>query len=134
MLVNSPSTVRGTIGMVMMASTCLFAATVLAQTAAPSITSLSPNSGPVGTRVTITGAGFSVTGNAVHFGNGGKINLPSTSSGTIIVYTVPVASGPCEPPKMCAVASQPVVPGIYPIAVRNAQGTNSNMVPFTVTR
>ncbi len=134
MLVNVPSVVRRPTAMLMIASTCLFAATALAQTATPSITSLAPNSGPVGTQVTITGAGFSPTGNAVHFGDGGRIDLPSTNRGTIIVYTVPAATGPCEPPKMCAVASQPVVPGTYRISVSSAEGRSSNVVSFTATR
>jgi len=59
-----------------------------------SITSLVPNLGPVGTQITIIGTGFSPAGNTVHFGNGGRPGVPSTSNGARITYTIPNAVGP----------------------------------------
>jgi IPT/TIG domain len=107
--------------------------TVSAQAAPVSISSVYPSSGPVGTRVTVAGKGFSATSNLVHFGQSVFL-APATDDGTAIVHTIPATAGPCEPPKMCPAAAQPVAPGSYPIFVTNDKGQSSNTLLFTVTR
>ena len=102
----------------------------------PTITSMKPNSGGVGSSVTITGNGFTATGNKIQFGNLGVENNPkyifNSSDEKTITFTVPLsnflacwASG-CEAP---AYLTQP---GKYEVSVINDNGT-SNQVLFTVT-
>jgi IPT/TIG domain-containing protein len=112
----------------------VFAATALAQQLAPSIRSLVPNSGPIGTRIMITGKSFGPTGNTVHFGNGGKRDVPSTNAGTTIIYTIPSAVGPSDLNPGIKAPLQIVSPGAYPIAVSNMQGQIGNAAQFTVTQ
>lgn len=59
----------------------------------PVITSFTPQSGPEGTSVTITGTGFNntISGNAVYFG-GAKANV-ITASATQLIVTVPYGAG-----------------------------------------
>jgi hypothetical protein len=104
---------------------------------APAISSLSPASGAIGAQVTISGLGFTPTGNKIKFGNLGSENNPSyslnSSDGKTIVFTVPnsnyYACQASTPPCYPAVYLTP--PGIYPVSVINANGT-SGEVNFTV--
>jgi hypothetical protein len=109
----------------------------LAQIATVSIYSLVPSSGPIGTAVTITGSGFSPTGNAIRFGIGGTIDVPSHQNGTVVDFTIPEYIGPCSliAYKLirCMAPAMVVRPGIYQISVVNAQQQSSNEVSFTVT-
>jgi len=111
----------------------VFAATALAQQSAPSIRALVPNSGPVGTRITITGKSFSPTGNTIHFGNGGTRDVASTNAGTTIIYTIPSAIGLSDFNPRIKSPLQMVSPGAYPIVLSNMQGQISNAAEFTVT-
>ena len=87
------------------------------------LSSLSPASGAVGTTITLYGSGFSAAGNTVYFGS---VSLPNVSSfnGTTITFAVPFVAG----------YGQQVVAGAYPVSVRNAQGSASNALTFTVTQ
>ncbi len=97
----------------------------------PSITSLQPTSGPVGTSVTITGNRFTSTDNSVKFG-GGYLNGLS-SNGTTITFNVPDGLTPCPPGgTVCIRSFMMVTPGSYSVSVINSNGT-SNAVNFTVT-
>jgi hypothetical protein len=100
---------------------------------APTIMSLQPLTGPVGTRVTITGTGFSDSANTVNFGANAYPNIPRTNA-TIILFVVPTATNPpcrnVRPP--CAIASMLITPGVYGLSVTSTQGT-SNSVSFAVT-
>ena len=88
------------------------------------LTSLSPNSGQVGTAITIYGNGFSTSGNTIYFGNVTLPNISSNSNGTSITFTIPyTVSG----------YGQQVVNGVYPVSVRNSQGQVSNTLNLTVT-
>ena len=78
----------------------------------PTLTALSPTSGPVGTSVTITGTGFLLGGNNVYF-NGTLITSGSTNSTTSITAVVPTGATTGN------------------VTVQNANGT-SNGVNFTV--
>lgn len=99
----------------------------------PTITSVSPSSGRVGTQVTIYGSGFTPTANTVRFANGGLQNV-SAQNGTMILYTIPYATSPCDVlggGYACAASAQLITPGTYPLFVTNANGTSAT-VYFTV--
>jgi hypothetical protein len=61
--------------------------TVTTTTAGPTITSISPTSGPVGTLVTITGSGLAGA-TSVRFGNGASV-VPTSPTDTKITVNVP---------------------------------------------
>jgi hypothetical protein len=111
-------------------------ATLAQGRAAPVIYSVAPPSGPVGTRITITGANFTADNNTVRFGGGFIQWLPASSSGSnqTIVFTLrPVISGvACPGTARCPTAARLVRPGGNPLSVQNANGT-SNAANFTVT-
>lgn len=107
-------------------------------TQSPAISALSPVSAAVGTQVTITGSGFTSTGNKIKFGDlntelNPSYSLNSTNNGTTLTFTVPTsryyACSAGNPP--CLVAQYLTPPGVYPVSVTNANGT-SNTVNFTV--
>lgn len=103
---------------------------------APSITSLNPTFGPVGAKVTLTGSGFTPTGNRVNFGYGSVVphdGFPS-SDGRTIVFAVPADVSPyCANPNLaCPMTMQQIIPGSYQVSVTNAEGTTNSRV-FTVT-
>jgi IPT/TIG domain-containing protein len=100
---------------------------------APTIVTLQPSAGPVGTRVTITGTGFRDNANTINFGSSAYPNVVG-QNGTTIVFSIPVATNPpcrnATPP--CAIASTLITPGAYALSVTNSIGT-SNSTTFTVT-
>jgi len=106
------------------------------------VTSLRPTSGPVGTNVTITGSGFTATGNKIKFGNLGSQDNPSYSlnsfDGRTLTFTVPLSDyyacwfSKSEVPP-CTVPATSTQPGAYGVSVINANGT-SNEILFTVTQ
>ncbi|MFA6301063.1 MAG: peptidoglycan-binding protein [Candidatus Paceibacterota bacterium] len=89
----------------------------------PGISSLSPNSGPVQTQVTITGSNFTPTGNIIYFGTAGNAYSVNSTNGTTLVFSVPTYS---------ATTGAPLQPGVYGVYVSNANG-KSNTVNFTLT-
>lgn len=101
----------------------------------PYLSSISPSLARVGTQVILYGSGFTPTGNAVHFGNGGMMNLSSVN-GTRIYYTIPSYVSPCDLTssygQYCATPLQQVSLGRYPVYVSNTYGQSST-VYFTVT-
>lgn len=76
----------------------------------PQIGSLNPDAGPPGIQVTISGSGFTPTGNTVQ-SNGAVVadNLGS-ADGKTLAFTVPAAS-----------------PGEYPLSVSNSNGISNEM-------
>jgi peptidoglycan hydrolase-like protein with peptidoglycan-binding domain len=96
----------------------------LPNTGVPTVSYLSPNTGSVGTSVTVYGAGFSSTGNTVHFGNGVISNLLSTD-GHSVSFTVPST--------ISGYGYQPIGLGSYDVSVSNNVGVLSNTMPFTIT-
>jgi len=108
---------------------------------------ITPNSGPVGTTVTLTGFGFT-SDNVVHFGGGAIANVPIASSIAVacttdpscipgirqtLTFTVPFSVGPyCPSGTMCPMYMQEITPGTYTVYVQNGNGS-SNSVSFTVT-
>jgi hypothetical protein len=111
------------------------------------IYSISPNSGPVGTTISITGFGFT-NSNTVHIGGGAIGTVPIASSIAIacttnpachgginqtLTVTIPSSIGPyCASGMMCPMYMQLLTPGTYTIYVQNDNGS-SNAVSFTVT-
>ncbi len=101
-------------------------------TQAPTITSLSPTSGPIGTQVTIYGTDFTYNG-TVYF-NGFVVPFSAPIGGllTRLNFIVPSELNNCPAGAQCFVGPAPVTPGTYNITVGNANGT-SNARQFTVT-
>ena len=99
----------------------------------PNIDNLSLMAGPVGTPVTITGSGFSATGNVININNnfGGEdwagfdFGSYTSSDGKTLNFVIPAGNGGGDP----GVA---IVPGSYNILVKNTNGA-SNIKIFTVT-
>jgi hypothetical protein len=89
----------------------------------PAIRDIQPNSGTEGTTVTITGSGFTTTGNSIYLGTMIEDIVPS--NGTTLTFTIsgcPYASPRCP---------AHLVSGPHMVSVSNAHGT-SNQVSFTV--
>ncbi len=89
-----------------------------------SLTYLNPTAGAVGSVVTITGTGFSPTGNTVHFGNSIVTGVNATNGQTLF-FTVPS--------QLTGGSSAFVTAGVYNVSVTNFSGQTSNVLPFTVT-
>lgn len=110
--------------------------TVRATQSAPTISSIAPTQGPVGTQVAIYGSGFTQD-NRVRFGSGGAVHVPSYNNGTLLYFTVPTYVGPCDwvgdtSEIRCLAAASQVTPGMYQMSVDNSNG-QSNVTNFTVT-
>jgi hypothetical protein len=100
-----------------------------------SIASITPDAGPVGTQVTVTGLGFAAKGNRLSLfnpaspGRSGVTAEVDSVDGKTLVFSIPgdlcppcvYASPPCELP--CLVLS----PGLYEVAVTNAVGTSNSL-------
>lgn len=101
----------------------------------PTVTSLSPSSGLVGTKVVISGSGFTSTGNIIHFGSGviSASGINRESDGTLIFYIPSTLLAVCvlaDPP--CQ-DSFPIQYGSYAVWVKNANGTSNISHYFFVT-
>lgn len=99
------------------------------------LTNLAPAMGRIGTLVALTGTGFTLSGNTVHFGTGGTANLTSANNGTMLYFTIPAYISPCDIAQAyaCAQYIQQVTPGTYPMYVSNAAGQTATLY-FTVTQ
>ena len=100
--------------------------------AAPHIHSLTPDSGSVGTIVTIKGYDFSPSYNIVKFGLGYTRYL-SSPDGFSLEFSVPSFQDECHPSGYPCYEKRnfPVTPGEYSVTVSNPNGT-SNTVIFVV--
>jgi len=107
------------------------AARNLSPARAPVISIITPTSGSIGDKVTLTGTGFTTTGNNINFGGivNAVVNLSSTD-GKTLTFTVP--SQLCNQLSGSAVCP-PLKPGTYDVWVTNANG-RSNSVTFEVTK
>jgi hypothetical protein len=100
-------------------------------TPTPSVVGVAPSTVRVGSRVTVTGAGFASSDNAVKIGEGYILNLPS-DDGTTIGFTLPGALELCAPgTERCSALAMEVRPGIYDLSVIVADQA-SNIVKLTV--
>ena len=96
------------------------------------ISQVEPATCPIGDTVTITGTGFTATGNAVRIGTGYLYNIPSDNT-TTLKFAVRGVLGVCSPTALvCTQQVQVLAPGTYKLAVVNVNGT-SNEVAFEVT-
>jgi hypothetical protein len=105
--------------------------------AAPTLTAVSPASGPKGTEVTITGVGFASEGITIKFGDG-YIKKLQSKDGRTVRFTVPDAVDLCAPTIGGAAAMCPakiVVSGTYTISVvaPGDSKSSSNELKFTVS-
>src|SRR5262245_57102708 len=100
----------------------------------PTLSSLSPSSGRVGTAVVVRGSDFSSSRNHVHFGLGYVANLPS-SDGTTLRFVVPDTLSPCPPDSSdpCATVLVKVTAGAYQVAVVS-DGSTSDTTTVPVTQ
>jgi hypothetical protein len=110
---------------------------LVAPSRTPTVATVAPASGSVGTAVVVTGEGFTSSTNTIRFG-AGYINGLSSSDGVTLHFTVPEGQNLCPPAEGLSPASTPcpgayprVTPGSYSISVMNANGT-SNGLTFTV--
>jgi hypothetical protein len=110
---------------------------VVAPSRTPSVATVSPASGTVGTAVVVIGEGFTSSTNTIRFG-AGYINGLSSSDGVTLRFTVPEGQNLCPPAESVSPAAGPcpgayprVTAGSYAISVMNANGT-SNGLTFTV--
>ena len=105
-----------------------------------SISTISPDVAPIGTRVSITGTGFSATGNKIRFRKGAPpitegfaADAPSGDGKTISFIMFSALCPPCSftvPP--CLAPCRELAPGGYQVSVTNANGI-SNSVRFLVS-
>lgn len=97
----------------------------------PAVAKVQPSPASVGDQVTVTGTGFTPTGNALEIGAGYILKLDSADS-TSIRLALPSYLGACPPnQEVCVALALPMAPGDYKLSVINANGT-SNQVSFTV--
>ena len=109
--------------------------TVVAATtfSTPTISSLSPTSGPIGTNVVITGAGFSSSNTVNGTSSAGNFQVPNVLANynqTMLGFTIPSTFSANM--GGIGLAGQPIVPGIYQIQVGSAGGSSNNL-NFTVS-
>jgi hypothetical protein len=108
-----------------------------ATTSSPvSVINITPDASTVGTIVTITGSGFTPSGNYI-VGGGLAWADASSSDGSTLTFTIPTSAGAyCPPPAnggewACSALMALISPGNYPLMVINSNG-NSNLFSFTV--
>jgi len=98
-----------------------------------SISSLSPASGKVGTRVAITGSGFSNSNTILMDGMLVARDVPVSSTISAVQFTIPADLSPnCPSGSYCAMYLRQVTPGSYAVTVQNVNGT-SNALTLSVT-
>lgn len=117
------------------------------------ITAIQPDAGTIGTKVVITGTGFTARDNNVAFRRApedapiegyqvGYINNLISSDGRTIEFEIPELLGACafplpetNPVTVCPTVGIPFKPGTqtYPVFVVNQNGTSNN-VNFTLSR
>ena len=124
---------------------CIPSPTAASEQSRPTVSSLSPDFGSIGTPITITGTGFTSSGNTLSFtamalaGGATMPNQPSvipnlTSNGTTLVFNILSVWRPAcsySPPGPCPIAHIPTVAGTYGVTVTNANGV-SNVATLSV--
>lgn len=100
-----------------------------------SILSIKPSGGSVGTNVILQGTGFNTTSQVVLNGDRGAITKTrSEANGTLLTFVIPDSVGAyCLPKQACPMYELLLKPDTYTLEVRNADGSVSNSVQFTLT-
>lgn len=93
----------------------------------PIVTNISPTTGPVGTKVIITGTGFSKTKNSINFAGKKNIAVVPSTDGRTITFSIPAT--PCSIDKICSQAVLPDGPYSLTLTTRNR---TTKPVTFTV--
>ncbi len=100
------------------------------------ISNISPTYSQIGTQVTISGTGFTPTGNAIDFGNSSGITNVSVYNGNTLTFTLPqYLETLCgtNPTRSCpSFAAIQLYPSTYQLSVIDANGSRSNGISFTV--
>ena len=108
------------------------------QTNAPKISDLSPATGFPGTKITLTGSSFALTGNTVLSENSLQLAGDVSSSGTSLSFVLPSSAGfycPSWYALPCRTDYIAIIPANFPnfgLQVVNVNGS-SNFVNFTLT-
>jgi peptidoglycan hydrolase-like protein with peptidoglycan-binding domain len=98
----------------------------------PTLSTLTPNTGTVGSEVTVTGSGFTSDNTILFDGMVAARDVVMSGSQTL-QFSVPSTIGAnCSLSVICTDDVGLVTPGTYNVAVENANGT-SNTATFTVT-
>ena len=100
----------------------------------PHINSVLPVSGPVGTKVTISGSGFTANNTVLLDSLVAASNISSAANGQAsISFTVPSSIAPdCKKGEACPMFLREVISGTYSVSVENQNGI-SNALNFNVT-
>ncbi|GEM_PF-6763072 len=99
---------------------------------APKITNLLPMATTTGAIVTLTGTGFTPTGNNVNFGVFRAVSNLSSIDGHTISFTVPKYGGAdCAPTAACPTWAVLFPAGSEMLTIKNANGV-SNQLTFTL--
>jgi len=86
----------------------------------------------VGSKVTITGSGFTKDSN-VKFATGAILGVVVSSDGTTLTFTVPGSMGAdCKPGEACPMYALLITAGTYDVSVRTGDLV-SNTVKLTIT-
>ena len=132
---------------VLLACLLLAACSVAAPAPRVTLTRLTPDAGPIGTHVTVTGGGFTAQNNVIKFGPATNLHHPdgtpansiaeaSSTDGTTLTFDVPssLTSGiVCDTANHCiGIAAGRLQSGAYPVSVVTANGA-SNALVFTVS-
>ncbi len=108
--------------------------TIIPGKANPVIDSVTPDSGPVGTTITIKGKHFTTTGNMIHFTEAGDIFELYSYDGETLVFNMPGATLlRCTQRAACKPNPRTIIPAVYQLAVWNARG-HSDTFEFKVTK
>lgn len=105
------------------------------RSAYPTITAASPNIASVGQTITVSGSGFTLTGNQVHLGVGGvTITSERRVLGTSLTFQIPSSINSCDfsSSSSCAGKTYPVTAGTYSLYITNTNG-QTNSVNLIVT-
>jgi hypothetical protein len=98
----------------------------------PAVSRIAPTSAALGDNVTISGTGFTETGNAIKLGSGYLLNVSSADS-TSLQFALPGFLGVCPPGQaVCIQLALAVTPGDYKVSVINSHGTSNEVVLHVV--
>lgn len=111
----------------------LFYVTTQGTSNAVSVASISPKSGKIGTKITLTGKGFTAKDNTVIFGSYHRITGIKSSNLKTLQFAIPATiTYPCVEDQPCPTSmTSPVYPGTWYVSVTNGKGT-SNTIPVQV--
>lgn len=97
----------------------------------PVLLRIEPSTAAVGDAITVTGRGFTATGNALKIGAGYTPGISTTDS-TRLELTLPEYLVACPPDQqVCVALALPLPPGNYQVSVVNRHGT-SNALPLVI--